>query len=143
MAYLALLGKKLKGRWFESIWLVTLASVPVSLRWTEMPGEAVVAVPLEILVAVCGLILGIWLFRGARPDRRLLFHPISLAILERMPVNTMTKVKIFLGEEITINRITAEIRLLCSAIPIPSMATRTIPRGAKLVKFVTTSSIIL
>lgn len=67
-------------RWFVSIWLVTLASVPVSLRWTEMPGKAVVAVPLEILVAVCGLILGIWLFRGARPDRRLLFHPISLAI---------------------------------------------------------------
>lgn len=67
-------------RLFVTLWLVALASVPLSLRWTILSEGAVVAVPLEILVATCaGMLAVMWAF-GQDLDRRLLLHPVSQVV---------------------------------------------------------------
>ncbi len=82
-------------RSFVTLWLVALASVPLSLRWTVLSGGTVMAVPLEPLVAVCGVMLMLaWAF-GRGPEFSLLLHPVSLAVFAGLAwtwVTTMTSV---------------------------------------------------
>jgi len=67
-------------RSFVTLWLVALASVPLSLRWTVSSGGTVMAVPLESLVAACAVVLVVaWAF-GRGPEFSLLLHPVSLAV---------------------------------------------------------------
>ena len=58
----------------------------------------------------------------------------------RTPAKTRANVSMLLGTDKIKTRITVPIRPLFSAIPIPSMATSTIPSGAKPVKFETVLS---
>jgi hypothetical protein len=67
-------------------------------------------------------------------------YPTSLAAFERIPANTTTNVRSFRGAERTRRRRSVPMRPLPSATPIPSRATRTVPSGAKLVKFETVFS---
>ncbi|RLE23712.1 MAG: hypothetical protein DRJ65_11270, partial [Acidobacteria bacterium] len=67
-------------RSFVTLWLVTLASVPLSLRWAVSSGGMVVAVPLELLVAVCAMVLLLAWVSGRGPEGSLLLHPVSLAV---------------------------------------------------------------
>lgn len=68
------------SRWFWTLWLVTLASVPLSLRWPFSGGRTIVAVPLEPLLVVCVVLLAVLWVLGEAPARRLLRHPVSLMI---------------------------------------------------------------
>jgi len=58
-------------------------------------------------------------------------YPKSEAILESIPVKTIKKVTEFLGALLSNRFIDAFISPLLSAIPIPSIATITMPKGAK------------
>ncbi len=66
-------------------------------------------------------------------------YPISLAVFDRTPARTITKVSRRAGADSTSRRSAAAIRPLASITPIPSIATSTVPSGAKPVKFVTIS----
>lgn len=68
-------------RLFVTLWIVALASVPLSVRWTLASGGTVLAVPLEILVAVCAGMLAVMWLLGQGLDRRLFLHPVSLVVL--------------------------------------------------------------
>lgn len=68
-------------RLLVTLWFVALASVPLSVRWTVVSGGTVLAVPLEILVAVCAGILAVMLLLGQGWDRRLFLHPVSLVVV--------------------------------------------------------------
>ncbi len=59
---------------------------------------------------------------------------MSLAMFDMTPANTITKVKSLRGAACTMSRRVVPIRPLFSATPMPSMATSTVPRGAKPVK---------
>ncbi len=82
-------------RSFVTLWLVTLASVPLSLRWAVSSGGMVVAVPLELLVAVCAVILMLAWVSGRGPEGSLLLHPVSLVVVAGLAwtlVTSMTSV---------------------------------------------------
>jgi hypothetical protein len=64
-------------------------------------------------------------------------YPTSLAMCESTPAKTTTIVKSLRGAESTTARRVAEMSPLPSATAMPSMATSTVPSGAKPVKFVT------
>ena len=62
---------------------------------------------------------------------------MSLAVCDITPANTTTTVKSFFGDDITKSLKLVRIKPLASATARPSSATRTVPKGAKLIKFVT------
>jgi len=62
---------------------------------------------------------------------------MSLAVCDKTPAKTTTTVKSFFGDEITKSLKLVRIKPLASAIAKPSSAVKTVPSGAKLIKFVT------
>ncbi len=94
-------------RSFVTLWLVTLASVPLSLRWTVSSRGTVVALPLEFLVAVCAGVLAVaWVLAQGR-DRKLLLHPVSLAVAAGLAwtiVTSMTSVDPLVSQKYALAR---------------------------------------
>src|SRR5699024_8980009 len=64
-------------------------------------------------------------------------YPTSLAVLDKIPAKTITKVKSLFGVANTILLRMVPISPEPSAIPIPNKETKTVPKGAKSVKLVT------